>query len=421
MQIKNLILGAGISGLSASSELGKKDTIIFEKEKYYGGLCNSFKIGEFIFDTSIHLSFTNIAEVRQEFDKCEYYKHLPLAYNYYEKKWLKHPVVHNLFNMEIEDKVKCIKGFVERPHFDNIINYKEWLVATYGKDIVEKFHEKYTRKYWCKELSELSTTWVGARLNTPKIENMLNGAFKENDNIEYYAKEMRYPKNGGYKGFLNNLANNAEIKYNKEANKVDVENKIVYFKDGSKCAYKNLISSIPICELIKIIDNVPDEIVECSKRLIATSMALVSVGFNKSNIAKHLWFYVYDEDILASRVYSPSLKSINNAEGGCSSLQFEIYYTKEKPIKKTGDEVINHIKDFIINGEIAKEDEILFMDYREIKYANVIFYNGMEADREKVKEYLELQGIILIGRFGEWDYLWSDQSYMSGKKVKYIL
>jgi hypothetical protein len=30
---------------------------------------------------------------------------------------------------------------------------------------------------------------------------------------------------------------------------------------------------------------------------------------------------------------------------------------------------------------------------------------------------LKLNNIKYIGRFGEWDYLWSDQSLLSGKKV----
>jgi hypothetical protein len=34
--------------------------------------------------------------------------------------------------------------------------------------------------------------------------------------------------------------------------------------------------------------------------------------------------------------------------------------------------------------------------------------------RKVVRDYLSSVGIETIGRFGEWDYLWSDQSLMSG-------
>ncbi len=45
---------------------------------------------------------------------------------------------------------------------------------------------------------------------------------------------------------------------------------------------------------------------------------------------------------------------------------------------------------------------------------NVIFDIGMEERRDFVKKYLDEKNVKLIGRFGEWDYLWSDQSYISG-------
>lgn len=417
MKIKNLILGAGISGLAAASVLEKENTVVFEKENYYGGLCNSFNINGFTFDTSIHLSFTNNIRIREYFDKIEYNTHLPISYNFWSGYWLKHPVIHNLYKIPVKDKIECIKGFVERPQIEKINNYNEWLLATYGKDIVEKFHSKYTRKYWCKASEELSTTWVGERLNTPKLENMLSGAFQENNDIEYYAKEMRYPKEGGYKAFLNPLYEKSRVELNKEAIKINTKEKYVRFKDESTIYYENIISSLPINEVVKLLDNVPQQVIKSSENLLNTSVALVSIGFNKPDIPKYLWFYIYDEDILPARVYSPSLKSKNNAPDGCSSLQFEIYYSKDKKLNMSEDDILQHVRQKMIDMNICKEKDILFMDYREVKYANVTFYNNMEYDRDIVKEYLNNQGIILIGRFGEWDYLWSDQSYLSGLRV----
>ena len=66
---------------------------------------------------------------------------------------------------------------------------------------------------------------------------------------------------------------------------------------------------------------------------------------------------------------------------------------------------------------LCKEEDILFMDYRLLPYGNVIFYKGMEQKRDILKEYLKEQQVKLIGRFGEWDYLWSYQSYLSGYRA----
>jgi protoporphyrinogen oxidase len=61
--------------------------------------------------------------------------------------------------------------------------------------------------------------------------------------------------------------------------------------------------------------------------------------------------------------------------------------------------------------------DIEMVDYREVKYANVIFDHNRQKAVDAIHFYLRNVGISCIGRFGEWDYLWSDQSLLSGKRV----
>ena len=66
-----------------------------------------------------------------------------------------------------------------------------------------------------------------------------------------------------------------------------------------------------------------------------------------------------------------------------------------------------------VMGFDIKED-IIVSDVRFEPYANVIFDHDIYPNRRLVKKYLQANDIIPIGRFGEWAYLWSDQSLMSG-------
>ena len=68
----------------------------------------------------------------------------------------------------------------------------------------------------------------------------------------------------------------------------------------------------------------------------------------------------------------------------------------------------------LVSLHILKEEDILFTDIRFEPYANVIFDHNIYKSREIVRDYLASIGIETIGRFGEWDYLWSDQSLLSG-------
>ena len=117
----------------------------------------------------------------------------------------------------------------------------------------------------------------------------------------------------------------------------------IYFSDDSSEYYEALVSSIPLPEIIERIKDVPKNILDASRKLLYTSGQLVSLGFNQPDIAKHLWFYIYDEDIYPSRAYSPSIKSPNNVPFGKSSLQFETYFSKHKPKKLSGGSLIEHV------------------------------------------------------------------------------
>ena len=128
-----------------------------------------------------------------------------------------------------------------------------------------------------------------------------------------------------------------------------------------------------------------------------------------------MWFYIYDKDILPARVYSPSLKSPDNAPTGCSSLQAELYFNKGIKFNKSDKEILEDtIEKFIEMGLFNKED-LIVKDIRTEKYANVIFDHFIYENRKIVLNYLNELGIISIGRFGEWEYFWSDQSMLSGR------
>lgn len=431
---KTIILGAGIAGISAAyhiQKINKKTKVtIYEKTHDWGGLCGGFYVpssrGDFWFDNAVHLSFAPEKYVQEVFHNSSYpIRHIPVPMNYYNGTWIKHPAQNNLFPLSVREKTLALKDMIDNHNpKEKLSNFEEWLRAQYGNYFTENFPMKYTRKYWTLEAKDLSTSWVGERLYTPNLEEILYGAMSPDTPNTYYAQEMRYPKEGQYRSFFKALANQVNIIYNKEAIKIDPKANAITFSDNTTGTYDTLVSTLPIPKIIKMIPNAPYEILESASHLKATSVALVSLGFNRQDIPKNLWFYIYDEDKLFARVYSPSYKSPANAPQGCSSLQAEIYFSDYKSL----DSMINsseNIQDFLlkhtissfINMGICKEEDIICKDFRIIPYGNVIFTHDMEKHRDKVLEYIQSEGILSCGRFGEWDYLWSNQSFLSGKNI----
>ena len=415
------ILGGGIAGISAGYHLGLKNInhIVFEKNEKWGGLCDNFTVeNRFHFDYFIHLSFTDSIYVQKLFSQSsDYIIHNPVSSNYFKGHWLRHPAQNNLAPLSTELKTEIILDFIKKPSISNPENYKEWLVAQFGEYFAEHFPSTYTQKYWTIPAEKMTIDWLGNRFSLPPLEKLLKGAFEEQKENFYYAQEMRYPRKGNYKSFLNLMASKTNIQTQKDAILIDLKTKRIDFADSSNVHYDRLITSLPLPELIPRIKDVPKNILLASEKLLCTSGQLVSLGFNRPDIPKNIWFYIYDEDILPARAYSPSIKSPNNVPNNASSLQFETFYSRFSPKKLSGGSLIEHVVEKGERMKLWTANDIQVSDYREIKYANVVFDFERKKNVTIIHEYLKSKGIHFIGRFGEWDYLWSDQSLLSGKNA----
>jgi protoporphyrinogen oxidase len=412
-----LILGGGIAGISAGyhAQINGFSNTVYEGSNKPGGLTGNFEVSGFRFDNAIHMSFTKEKYVRQIFDRTPYFKHRPDAYCLENDKWMKHPVQNNLYPLEIDDKVNLIESFTNRPT-SSPKNYKEWLYSQYGEALSNRYPIPYTRKYWGLEPEKLSLEWVGNRMRKANFSEVLSGALESKDENHFYAGEMRYPKKGGYYEFIRAVAESTNIQCDKKAVKIDTLNKVVHCSDGSSTKYKDLISSLPLPLICSLIDNCPEEVKEAAGTLLWTTVDLISIGFKKESVPPYLWFYLYDSENLAARGYSPSMKSPDNAPDGCSSLQFEIYNLSSKD-RLEPEDLKKNILENLLNMKICDKDDILFTHHKHLPYGNIVFDHGMEDRRQVVLDYLSSIDVLTCGRFGAWEYYWSDQSFMSGKEA----
>jgi len=414
-----VILGAGIAGISVAyhaKQMGVK-AVAYEASPRAGGLLDNFTVDGFRFDNSIHLSFATEPEVRAIFDRTPYIAHPAVSWCWDNQVWLKHPVQNNMFPLPVNERVELIAGLVERSN-PEVTNYHDWLIYQYGEPIAQRWALPYTVKYWTLPASKLGTAWIGNRVRRADVREVLHGAFTSETPNHYYANEMRYPKVGGYRAFIEPMIAHADIRCDHRATHISLKEKLVRFENGEQVPFDKLINTLPLPLLITLIDEVPDHVREAAATLFATSLDLISVGFRKPNVPPYLWFYIYDEDIVAARAYAPSIKSPDNVPPGCSSLQFEIYSSPHKPQSMSPDELKVNILAGLKKMQIVEhDDEVIFMHHKRIPYGNVVFDLGMEQRRDLVLAWLAEVGVIPAGRFGEWAYHWSNQALMSGMRA----
>lgn len=412
---KICVIGAGIAGLGVSYYLKERRVActVYESKHEYGGLLNNFEVNGFRFDNAVHLSFADTASTREIFDQTPYYTHRPESKCFEVDRWLRHPVTNNLYPLAVEEKVELIKGFVNRPEI-KVDNYSDWLNYQYGYALAERYPLAYTKKYWTVDAKDLGIEWIGNRMHRTTLDEVLKGAMTPETENVYYAKEMRYPKTGGYKSFLDPLLESSEIIYNHELEHLDIEKKSLTFSAGQVVTFDHLVTTMPMPQLIERTSDAPEVVRDAAKKLFSTRVDLVSVGFNRPDVPKDLWFYIYDRDIYASRAYSPSIKSPDSCPIGCSSLQFEIYSSKSSTDQYSSEELKSNCIYALKKLGLAEVRDVAVVHHKQLPFGNVVFYKGMEMDRKIVRDWLTSKDIVCAGRFGTWDYLWSHQALQSG-------
>lgn len=413
-------LGAGPAGLSFSNHFNHQ-TDVYEKEASWGGRCRSHVVDGFTFDEGPHSSFTKDAYIRELFARSvegRLNEISPEILNRYGPHWLHHPVQINLKGLPVDIVVDCIVDFVkaEKAGSGSPENYGQWLINGFGEKFARTFPYAYTRKYWTVEPEHMSTDWIEQRIYRPDLGEVLRGALSGEYNNKHYISHIRYPQNGGFQSFLKGMQEGARVNYGCELAELDVEKKKITFKNGFERYYETLVSSVPLPELVQCIRDCPAEMKEAAARLACTSVVLVNLGIQRENLANCDWFYIYDGEILPCRVHFPSKYSAYNSPPGSGSIQAEVYYSRYRPLDMSQENVLEKtIRDLTAIGVIAKDDHITLASCQDIKYANVLYLRQHAENRQAILEFLEKHDIYCIGRYGEWSYLWSDQSILSGK------
>lgn len=426
------IIGTGMAGLGAAHQATEMNTacIMYDKNNHAGGHTASWATAEgFVFDEGPHISFTKdkrIQAILEENTGGQFVSFAAHVNNYWQGKWIKHPAQCNLHGLPTELVVKVLNDFIHAQFSDagEIKNYADWLVSSYGKTFAETFPMEYGLRYHTTTADNMSTDWLGPRLYRPDIEEILKGALNPVTDDVHYVGEFRYPSQGGFVTFLKKFFENIDTQLSHRLVKLDPVSKILSFENGSAVNYDVLVSSMPLPELIPLIEGVPDKVLNASQKLACTSCMTVNLGIARDDISPAHWTYFYDRDFIFTRLSFPHMFAPGNAPEGTGSIQAEIYYSKKyKALEYSEQECIDKtVKDLIRCGLLRDDDEILYKGARNIDYANIIFDLERKDALAIVSNYLEDIGIQTAGRYGKWGYHWTDESFKSGESaVKKIL
>lgn len=470
---ETIVIGAGPTGLSAAYHLGE-NSLLLEAGAKVGGWCRSIVDNGFTFDHAGHIMFSNDPYVHELYDLLlgdNVHWQDREAWIYSHDVYTRYPFQGALYGLPPAILKECIVGAIEArfgslrespqvPHaaasatrsdpkaesitdccadgiaestaplvpFDKSArlarsepqNFEEFIYRVWGAGVAKHFAIPYNRKLWAVPLNEMETSWLGGRVPLPDLEEMIEGALQPSKKPVGPNARFGYPLDGGFQalvdGFLPLLR--GELRLNARVVEVMPSKQCVQLADGTRYSYDQLISTAPLPELVRIMgDEAPRAVREAAAKLRHVSVRCVNLGVARTNLTDKHWIY-YPGDTVFHRIFVQGNASpLCNPPGGFG-LTCEITYSPSKPLPCTDEALIDLcIADCIRVGLLREDDQIIARNQVDMPYAYVVYDHGRAQNFKVINEWCARQGIILAGRYSEWQYYNSDHAFLAGRKA----
>ncbi len=422
---QDVILGAGLAGLCAAhtlQELGETEWQIYEREERVGGHSRSVEVEGYVFDYGPHILFaadpeigalihdllgTNLtAQSREAF-----------IYHHAHGLYTRFPFQAHLHGLPTELVLACLSGLVKaverqaRGEF-HPGNYDEWMRGFFGDAIAERLMIPYARKVWTVEPSEMDFAWIGRRVPTPDVERIIAGALTDDVAQVGATAQFWYPTRGGIEALPRALGERvANVRLGREVERIELASRSAVFSDGERVTFDRMIFTLPLSQLASLVPDLPPRVRTACEGLRYQGIHCVNLGIDRPNVSDQHWVYFYEDAFPFHRLSFPANFSPHNVPSGKSSISMEIAFSGPRPL----DAVDGAIEALRTAGILRPDDRVELVHEQEILPAYVIYDLDHASNVAVIRSWLAEHGILLAGRFGEWQYFNMDHAMKSGR------
>ena len=432
-----IILGAGISGLSAAWRLGDNGIKVdlFESNLSVGGLAGTLRENNRCLDIGPHSFFSHDREIVELI--CGLFKHqlkpLPRKVKlYYKGKYIDYPLtVHSvIFQMGLGSGLRAGLSFLKSrflPHKrfaadENNTTVEEWAISHFGEYLYKSFFKPYTEQFWKVPCAELSSRSIPTHtrmsfINTLKALLHQKTSGKKESLIEREMCPAYYPDNG-FVEIAERIAGLITEKQNHIHLGCTVTNisehsggkmRVIYQYDGQQKEIESdyIISTIPVSSLAKILSPVlPQAAMASAGKLEYRPLVVLGMLTPKQKILNCGYLYLLNRPF--NRIFEMN-EFIGQAEENILGVEI--------PCLRDG-AVWNASKEELFNMCISSLAEDGFIEPGDVKklflirapHAYPIYRQGYATHLNCLLTHLkQYKSLTTLGRCGEFRYMDIDE------------
>lgn len=412
-QVKYLIIGAGISGLTAANYL-KKDYLLIEKENEPGGYCRTIHRGDYVWDYAGHFFHFKTDEFRRLFhenipeqDIISQTKRTKILY---KGQLVDYPFQTNIHQLEKQEFIDCLYDLFQRKEKAEYSDFLDMLYGKFGKSIVEKFLKPYNEKLYACDLHQLDKDAMGRFFPYADIPQIIANMKREQDSS--YNSTFLYPRNGAgsFLDVLYRRLDATKVRLGCTLTRVDAERKLAYTDGGEEISFEYLINTAPLNHFLAMLGT--DAALELNGRLSYNKVLVFNLGFSKKSAFKEHWIYVPDKDVNYYRIgFYDNILSTDKL-----SMYVEIGYPKDAAVD-TEQQLALTLENLKRCGIVTEDNSLIASSTILMDPAYVHIRRDTEAAIAEMKRSLAVSGIHTIGRYGGWTYCSMEDCMLEAKEL----
>jgi protoporphyrinogen oxidase len=420
-----VILGGGLTGISAAMHL-RAPWRLFEREARLGGHARTDERDGFRFDKTGHWLHLRDPGVKRLVDELLPGRMQPIARRariFSHGVLTRYPYQANLYGLPPEVIKECLLGVVDAKltaaNGGEPRNFEEYCLRHFGAGISKHFMIPYNEKIWGVHPREITAAWCSRFVPLPNLEQVIAGAVGAGPPEMGYNQTFLYPTDGGIETFTRALASGLardRVATGASPDAVDWRRRQVTV-GGETIAYRALVATIPLPELLKRMPGLPPQVESAAARLRCTTLRYLNIGARGRPPADWHWIYVPEKRYPFYRVNMFSTAMPSMAPDGCSSICVEM--ADRGPV--SGATVTETIAALVEAGALSRAEDVLFVDEKHIEYAYVVFDQHYYESTRTIFEFLEANRIHPRGRYGAWTYNAMEDCVLAGREVAALI
>lgn len=430
------ILGGGPAGLALAYYARKHglDFALYEANAEVGGLCRTWKSGDYHYDTGAHRLHDKVPEVTREIVELLGSKIRKISVPsqiWTQGRYVDFPLspLNALFVLgPITFAKAALEVLVARFGLSSAVpdNFEAHALRQYGRTIAARFLLNYSEKLWGKPCRELSPAVSGKRLKGLNLKTFFKEAFLgKQSKTEHLDGTFYYPVEG-YGTIVDELAAAAgwqDIHLNSPITKVRWEpDRIVSIECNGEedVPVREIANTLPVTLLLKMMEPAPPaEVLQTAASLRFRNLLLVVILLDKPSITSNATVYFPDAEFPFTRIYEPRNRSAWMAPEGKTSLVVEIpCQAADRDWSRSEAELTAMVIEKLCAIGWFTESEVLNAFVKRMPFAYPILDKGYEIRVEKVMRFFDqFTNLHISGRNGKFMYTHLHDMMVYGKEI----